>query len=163
MKIIFLDIDGVLNAHEKLASGYCGASRPQVELFNKILRESPDVKIVVSSAWRYMILRGDMTIKGFEFLLCILGVDAHGRVVGHTVADGEVADEPNHFDTELWRSIGLKMRALQIEKYLAENQVDRFVVLDDLPIKVPNLLQTDSGVGITERQVTHALRILNAT
>lgn len=24
MKLIFLDIDGVLNAHEKLPSGYCG-------------------------------------------------------------------------------------------------------------------------------------------
>lgn len=33
MRLIFLDIDGVLNAHEKLASGYCGIQRPQSEHF----------------------------------------------------------------------------------------------------------------------------------
>lgn len=73
MKILFLDIDGVLNNHEKLESGYCGISQPQAHHLNLILDTFPDLKLVISSAWRYMTFRGDMTLRGFEMLLQICG------------------------------------------------------------------------------------------
>ncbi len=158
--ILFLDIDGVLNAHEKLPSGYCGICREQVELLNTMLDELPDLKIVVSSAWRYLILRGDMTIKGFEYLLLVQGVRCGNRVIGHTVADGEVCDEPDHFATELWKVIGLKIRALQIAKYIRDNNVKVFAVLDDLPLEVDNLVQTDWQKGITKSDIKQAVKIL---
>lgn len=50
MKVLFLDIDGVLNSHTKLANGYCGIEPKQVEMLNCLLDDIPDLKLVISSA-----------------------------------------------------------------------------------------------------------------
>lgn len=86
-KILFLDIDGVLNAHRQLPSGYCGIDRAKAEWLNAVLYFVPDAKLVISSAWRYMMLRGDMTLKGFEYLLLVHGVNCRERLHGYTEAD----------------------------------------------------------------------------
>lgn len=161
MKLLFLDIDGVLNGHEKLPSGYCGIRHELASRFNRILDSVPDVQIVVSSAWRYMMLRGDMQVKGFEYLLLVHGVKCHNRVHGHTVADGAVCDEPDHSDVERWKLIGLKMRAAQINLYMQSVSVTTFVVLDDLPLDVPNLVQTCGETGLREPDVDRAIAYLN--
>ncbi len=70
---IFLDIDGVLNSHNKHANGYCGCDRASVALLNGILEET-GAKIIVASAWRYFVLRGEMTIAGLGGLLCTHGL-----------------------------------------------------------------------------------------
>jgi HAD domain in Swiss Army Knife RNA repair proteins len=158
--IVFLDIDGVLNDHAKLPSNYCGIQMKQVIHLNKLLDDLPDLKIVVSSAWRYLILRGEMTLKGFEMLLLINGVKCYGRLVGHTVADGDICDEPDHFDVEAWKEVGLKMRAAQIKRYLELNPNKAFVVLDDLPLQVENQVQTDPSIGLTVDDIEEAMRIL---
>lgn len=90
MKVIFLDIDGVLNDHTQMENHYCGTKYECVQQFNRILDAVPEAKIVISSAWRYMILRGDVTLKGFEMLLLTHGVKCHERVIGHTI------DPPRH-------------------------------------------------------------------
>lgn len=160
--VLFLDLDGVVNNHSKLQSGYCGFQRDQVCYLNWILDSVPDLKIVVTSSWRYMILKGELTLKGFEMLLLIGGVKAHNRVIGHTVADGDVADEPDHQDAEAWRVAGLKMRHLQIKRYTEENRPQRFVVLDDLPLDVPNLVQTDGAIGLTASVAAKVVEMLKA-
>lgn len=159
MSIIFLDIDGVLNDHTKLPSGYCGIQLPQAQRFNRILAAVPEAKIVISSAWRYLILRGDMTIKGFELMLLIHGVLCYGRILGHTAADGEICDEPDHHDRESWERIGLQMRAGQIARAVEELRPSRYVVLDDLPLDVPNLVRTDGGTGLTEADAARAIQL----
>ncbi len=160
--IVFLDIDGVLNKHEKLASGYCGIAQEQVTNLNKLLDDLPNLKIVISSAWRYLILRGDMTLKGFESLLLVHGIKCYGRVAGHTVADGDICDEPDHFGIEAWKEVGLKMRATQIKRYLEMNEIISFVVLDDLPLQIHNQIQTDPLVGLTVDDIEEAKRLLLA-
>lgn len=162
MKLIFLDIDGVLNGHEKLpGSVYCGICLRRAGLFNRILESVPDAKIVVSSSWRYMIFRGDMTLRGFEMLLMLCGVNCEGRVIAHTCPDGEIQDEPAHDDAEAWRRAGLAMRRGQIFKTLEELKPALFVVLDDLPLSgVPNLIQTDATAGLTEIEVERAIKML---
>lgn len=160
MTLIFLDIDGVLNGHEKLASGYCGIRPDCAARLNRLLETVPDAMLVISSAWRYMILRGDMTLKGFEYLLLVHGVQAHGRVLGHTEADDELCNEPNHFDADAWKAIGLRMRAEQIRKYIAHAGATRFVVLDDLPLEVESLVQTDGAIGLTDEDVECAILVL---
>lgn len=60
MKLLFLDIDGVLNDHTRTPSGYCGIQADKVSHLNFILKEAPEVQIVISSAWRYIMLRGDI-------------------------------------------------------------------------------------------------------
>lgn len=56
MKIIFLDIDGVLNTERNNNKNY-GRPRPfdpeAISALNKIIKET-DAKIVISSSWRYM-------------------------------------------------------------------------------------------------------------
>lgn len=160
MKVLFLDIDGVLNPHERMATGYCGICRERAGHLNRILATVPDAHIVISSAWRYMILNGSMTLRGFEFLLLIHGVCCHGRLHGHTCADGDICEEPPHDDMEAWREIGLAMRAGQISRYVAEHGVVRFAVLDDLPIDVPNLVLTQSGIGLTAAEADKVIELL---
>lgn len=160
MRLLFLDIDGVLNDHSALPSGYCGIQYALAERLNCILSAVPDAQIVVSSAWRYMILEGAMTLKGFGYVLSMHGVKSHGRMHGYTEADFSPDEQPSHFDRETWKEIGIKLRAEQIAKYVMEHQPIRFAVLDDLPLNVPNLVQTDGTKGITDRDVEIVIETL---
>lgn len=52
--IIFLDIDGVLNNHYTFISNHrCQLDTASVKLFVKVLTQIPNVKVVISSSWRY--------------------------------------------------------------------------------------------------------------
>lgn len=86
---IFLDIDGVLNGHDKHPNGYCGIDRESVALLNKIITAT-SAKVVVSSAWRYFVLRGEMTLAGFGGLLCTHGLQwgCVVDVLGPDISDG---------------------------------------------------------------------------
>lgn len=156
--VLFLDIDGVLNTHTKLATGYCGIDRERASVLNFVLFEVPDLKIVISSAWRYMILRGDMTLKGFEYLLLVHGVACTDRLHGHTEADPVI--EPCHFDAEAWRVGGLLWRADQILKYVQTHRIERYAVVDDLDLRVPNFVRTDDAVGIRPEDAERIIRLL---
>ena len=72
MKIIFLDIDGVLNQTGNAAS--LPFDPNCVMYLNHVIKET-GAHIVISSAWRYQILEGHMTLKGFEFLMKTHGLD----------------------------------------------------------------------------------------
>lgn len=112
--IIFLDIDGVLNGHTRFPNGYCGTRWECVEQFNRILAET-GADVVVSSAWRYLVLSGSMTLKGLENLLLSHGVDCLGKVVGVTSSDEDIPD-----------------RGLQVRHWMNEHgDGRRCVVLDD--------------------------------
>lgn len=163
MRLLFLDIDGVLNGHQTLASGYCGIQYHKAVLLNRILDAVPDAQLVISSAWRYMVLRGDMTLKGFDYLLSVHGVKSFGRLHGVTEQDDLLENEPGHFDVEAWREIGLKMRAAQIRKYVEQHAPSRFCVIDDLPLDLPGewFVQTSGVFGLTEANVEEVIRILS--
>jgi hypothetical protein len=98
--------------------------------------------VVVSSAWRYMILNGAMTVKGFEYLLAIHGFI--GKVVGHTCSDEDVDD-----------------RAEQIRRYVAEHGIRRWVAIDDgqpdLSALGDRWIKTESKVGLTATEVALAM------
>lgn len=160
MSILFLDIDGVLNDHRKLASGYCGIQPAQVSHLNTILDAVPDCRLVISSAWRYQVTEGWMTLRGFEVLLLVHGIKCHGRVIGTTERD-PVPEEPDHMDTATWNRLGLMWRARQIEAYLDEGSDGNFAVLDDLPLDVPCLVQTDGSVGLTADDAAKVIALLS--
>jgi hypothetical protein len=73
---IFLDIDGVLNAHKQHANGYNGLDLTSVAILNGVL-DRTGASIVVSSAWRYLVHRGDMTVRGLGYLLGTHGLNNH--------------------------------------------------------------------------------------
>lgn len=162
MKLIFLDIDGVLNGHEKLATGYCGIRQENAQHLNRVLDTVTDAKLVISSAWRYLTFQGHMTLKGFEYLLLVNGVKALNRIAGRTEPDGAIENEPDHHDADAWNKAGLRWRRSQIERYLKLDALpdSRYVVLDDLPLGMTNFVQTDGATGLTEADADEAIRIL---
>ena len=88
MKVIFLDIDGVLNGHEYDPNAEsCLIKQECITNLSKILTNS-NVSVVVSSAWRYMISRKAMSISGFEYMLRTHGLAGiKGRIIGITRED----------------------------------------------------------------------------
>jgi hypothetical protein len=159
--VIFLDMDGVLNDHTPMDNRYCGVKKECVANFNQILDAVPDAKIVISSAWRYMILRGDVTVKGFEMLLLTHGVKCFQRVIGHTIADGPIEDEPHHHDEPAkWRENTMRERGHQIMSWAIEHGVQKFVALDDLHIGIPNHYWVDSESGLTQSDVNAVVALI---
>ncbi len=78
MKILFLDIDGCLNDHSRHPNGYCYLQLDKLDLLDKIVTAT-HCRIVLVSAWRYMITQGSMNLKGFGNLMYTHG--ATKRVV----------------------------------------------------------------------------------
>lgn len=154
MNLLFLDIDGVLNDHTRTQSGYCGIQADKALILNRILHFNPGLQIVISSAWRYLIINGQMTLKGFEYLLLSHGVKCYGLLHGHTVADEKIPHcnegNPSDWDVEEWNRAGLWWRSAQILAYVEEHKPDKWVVLDDLELDVPHLVRTDGKKGIEE-------------
>ncbi len=70
---IFLDIDGVLNSRNAHANGYCPVCPACVKPLNGII-ERTGAKVIVISAWRYFVLRNEMTLDGFRGLMCTHGL-----------------------------------------------------------------------------------------
>jgi hypothetical protein len=135
--LIFLDIDGVLNRHRPWPNGYIGIEPACAYRFNRLLKLT-GAKIVVSSAWRYLIHSGSMTTKGFENLLLSHGINCHDRVIGLT--------EP---DAESWKD----ERGIQIYRWLEGKPRCPYVVIDDLDLGI-----TAAGHPFVETLGNHGLR-----
>jgi hypothetical protein len=153
MKIVFLDIDGVLNdSRFNAAAESSSLLRPAVERLNQILRAS-GAKLVLSSSWRYLILERAMTVEGFEYLLRTHGLDK-GCLIGHTGPDA--ADEGDH----------VSGRAAQIRAWLAasNHNVTAWVALDDGVLDLGDdrwrQVKTDGTVGLTDDDARAAIAIL---
>lgn len=163
MPLLYLDIDGVLNDHQPLPNGYCGLVPVCVQNLCKILVELPDVNIVLSSAWRYIMHKRDITPRGFEYLMMIFGAPydvIHERIVTctdtdeHTCLDVGLMEADAELDYEWLKENGMDLRVLQIERsseWLFCGRSDGvYAILDDLPLDSPHLIQTDGAIGLTE-------------
>ena len=156
MSILFLDIDGVLAPHGNAWPSGCGRIMwAKVQLLNVILHDCPEAQIVLTSSWRHQFHGGD----GIETLLLSHGVDCKGRVWGLTDLD-PMHEVPDTWTADNWLELGTKWRPRQIIDFIVENCIDNHVVLDDLPLEVPHLVQTDPEKGLTIADVKRALRIL---
>jgi hypothetical protein len=148
VRILFLDIDGVLNRagqHSDLAQS--SSLDPQaVARLNGVLART-GARLVVSSSWRYLILGGAMTVPGFEYLLRTHGVAAD-CLVGHTCADEDTPE-----------------RGAQIRRWLAEHgPVAAWAAVDDGPLELGDegwrQVQTDRRLGLTDEDAAALIRIL---
>jgi hypothetical protein len=144
MKVLFLDIDGVLNGHKPKDNGWYGIDYDKVCLLNKFLRACSDVQIVLSSAWRYMILKEAMTIKGFEHLLVSHGVACVDRLIDHTGQDTKMGYD----------------RHIQIREWVENHLPDKWVALDDLDLSLPeeHFVHVTDGKGITMEHVLSLIK-----
>lgn len=139
---IFLDIDGVLNGHKRHPNGYAGLDAEPVRLLNEVL-EKTKAKVIVSSAWRYFVLRGEMTIQGLTGLLC-----THGLKWG-CVVDVLPADIP---DGKGGADRGAAIEQWFVQRYCVSHSC-KYVVLDDLDLGYSErnmpFVQTDPSIGLT--------------
>jgi hypothetical protein len=147
MRVIFLDIHGVLNDHDDLT-----IHKNKIALVNTILMET-GAKIVLTSSWRYMVHKGDMTIDGLNYLFLTHGLK------NMPLIDVTEADSPRS-------NLSRGQMILRWLQNCREN-IESFVVLDDLDDSPQGLspvgqylVKTNSNVGLTKKQVEKAIDIL---
>lgn len=157
MKVIFLDIDGVLNSW---STGY-KITTEKLQLLNNLI-EQTGAKIVISSSWRI----GSKDVKDFldkNFSKCTFRLDNF-----KDVANQEYITNIFYNDN----IIGLTdtfgpSRGDEIKRWLDNHSddVESYVILDDdtdmLDEQLEHLVQTDTYYGITDREVHLASLILN--
>ena len=176
MRVIFLDIDGVLNSERyarKLAAKHRQLGHPEdsraCDCFKTYQQVDPDAiarlnrlvaatgaKIVVSSTWR----------KLFDPPELRRILEEHGLVAEII---GETPD--GHHDEELRASLRdndlspeRMQRGFEIDYWLRQHpEVDRFVILDDgsdMAMHKNRLVQTDSDDGLCDEHVHLATYVL---
>lgn len=160
MKVLFLDIDGVLNDHSPHENGYCGLQSDKLRWLDVIVSET-GCKLVLASAWRYLILGGAMTATGFEYLLLIHGVGkaTAASLVGYLPED--VDPDDFHDRGKLARgwldSVG---RALGVTRAVAlddgVNGMDFGYSANGIPAVCPK-----SWLGLTEADARETIRLLS--
>lgn len=146
MKIIFLDIDGILNHHDTKIP--YGIERQCVQNLNNLIQNTK-ANIVLISSWRYFIIDGIMTLKGFELLLRSHGINCLNRIIGLTPPDDIIPERNDQI--KLWLSA-------------TKEHIDSFVILDDcedFPDYIDNYIKIDGYFGLTNKHVENATKILN--
>jgi hypothetical protein len=166
---IFLDVDGVLNKHKRQANGYCGINKANVKNLNYILKEIPHAKIILSSAWRYMVLSGDISLRGFEYLLLIHGINydsINNRIIGTTESDETtcielvILEEGSSLDFEWLKENGATLRMIQIERKIQELNVQNYIILDDISLENKRQIVTNPNVGLSPNYAILAVMML---
>jgi len=159
--VIFLDIDGVLNRHEWDAAVMCGQiHRDKVQLLNDVLRAT-GAKIVLSSAWRYILYRGEMDLMGLEWLFRSHGMLAD-RLIGVTRKDTMV--RPTTFSPETWPQHN--ERGQQIADWRTESgHAGPYVVVDDLDLGISDaghpFVLVEGDVGLTAADAAEMIQLLS--
>lgn len=143
-KIIFLDIDGVLNSESFAKKKTRKNFDPEcVKRLNQIIQET-NADIVISSSWKLSPSSVYMAFKDE-------GVE--GNIIGMT---------PN-FIFDDWRED--KTRGAEIEQWLMENPCDNYIILDDDELfkkeQKKHWIQTDYQIGLTDGDVEKAITLLN--
>lgn len=134
MKIIFLDVDGELTYSNYLNKETENIDMNKVMLLKKIC-DNTDAKVVISSSWRGT---KDWTPDFYYVLINILksvGIEVIGDLpyITPEFIDSEIGASQS-FTLEVLPEMKLKHgtgRAAEVEKWLNENDVESFVILDD--------------------------------
>lgn len=160
-KIIFLDIDGVLNVYGRSRDAFGHLFHtPFVRNLGWIIRET-GAKIVISSTWRKsgLSVMKDMWLKR----------NLPGEVVGITPTSRDVIQRGtcrNHDEV---------MRGHEIQQYIDDNKIECYVIIDDDNDMLQNhkdkFFQAsgntdhpdsmDIGYGLTRKCAERAIEILN--
>lgn len=139
MKVIMLDIDGVLNweGTEDRIDGFVGLDSTRIANFNRLIEAHPDAKIVISSTWRHcsIFMTAYQDFEGLKKLLASRGLK--GEIIGYT---------PMRALERYGRN-----RGGEIKSWLDQNpDWTKFVVLDDdasgmhpLPVPTKQSWHTD--------------------
>lgn len=174
MKVLFLDIDGVLNSAEpdQKSKGYefsypldtygfapfkdnlgiCGIRKDLVERLNRVKREVPEVEFVLSSTWRR-----------------VYGLDITEKTLLNAGFIGDLIDStPTVYDLPVEQISG-KVRGLEIQRWLDKEKnlygtdITHIVILDDsddMGHLLPNLVRTSMADGLQDAHVDEIVKRL---
>lgn len=155
MKIVFLDIDGVLNCEGSRSRcvGYRGIDDKKVENLAKIVKAT-GAEIVLISTWKDGWCKTDKVYQG----MMANYLDKKLKKQGLTALD-----KTRDYIGERYLS-----RGEGILEYLTRHQVENYVVLDDFQFDydscglTENYVKTDNyNGGLTEELAEKAIGILN--
>lgn len=157
MKVIFLDIDGVLNSHytfpqHRTPNGYTGIEEKYVKLLKEIV-DWTGADIVLTSDWK----------EGWD------PVRDNCLLEGQYLTDKLATQQLQIFDKTRDHSYGKGLigRGKGIKDYLSKHNVKSYVILDDNYFRdfdeelVSHFIQTNDFYGLTENDVAKAIKILN--
>jgi len=133
VKIIYLDLDGVLKVNGKF-------SKAAINNLQKILKAVPEAKIVVSSAWR------SMGLKFVRDLLVDEGID--GDKIMRCTDMQHRTNRGHHIERDIDKH--------DIKKFvILDDKADMDQVLG-------HLIQTNTSVGLTSKDAQEAIKMLNS-
>ena len=162
MKIIFLDVDGVLNSDftEETVNGWTFVDDKSIMLIKHIM-DTTGAFVVLDSTWRQgyygttQKAPGDMSDWGeLEYEALKERCEKYGVwFYGHTP----------------WPETG--NRGAEIKRWIDENtggdkeELESFVIIDDVDIRISNVfpanfVKTRGHLGITNHEVNRAIQIL---
>ena len=147
MKLIFLDIDGVLCPLSWNWSGEAYQWKPECcQHLTEIINQT-GARLAISSSWRDMFHDGHFSHQGFEILLRTHGIPA-GSLAGF-LRPSLYEDEP---------------RSLIISEWLKTHPSDSYVILDDSPlggVLAQRLVLCTPDTGLSRANLLEAVKILN--
>lgn len=161
MKVIFLDVDGVLNSEkfavfvatnelgqDFLKEGGSNFVDPYATYLIADLCEAHDLKIVISSSWRMYDL--PTTVQTFERYRDLKPLIPY--MVGVT---------PRNSDDRIWED-----RGEEIQHYLDEHpDIENYCIIDDdndmLESQLDHFVRVDSEFGLEEVHIEKVKTILN--
>jgi hypothetical protein len=174
MKIIFLDIDGVMNMFGSSSRTFMKPyghhiERHLVDRLNYICEKVNNVKIVISSSWRSDMddLQKQLEQEGFKYW---------DKVIGKTPKPKAITENK----TPPYK-LKLEFRGEQIQEWIKqftkiENEccsvIDKYVVIDDETIDICGeycnvipetfVCKTDSNEGMLHKDAIKIIELLNA-
>lgn len=158
IKVIFLDIDGVLNGDDSppLFSEGWPLSHLETHLIEKInkiadtldLTDESKTKIVISSSWRVRFSYTELVEMLKEKGLRVEVIDVTPRIIPRKM------------------SVYIR-RGQEIKEWLHTTReiIEKFVIIDDdsdMEDLKPRLIRTDYRIGITDRDVDRAIQMLKS-
>lgn len=167
MKILFLDIDGVLNSLDNMNSQAlsCKSLSDTLKIKDEYGRlfddrcvnwlryivDRTECKIVVSSSWRLMGLSNLQTMWEMR--------DLPGEIVGSTPNDASeyIINKYASGDTEI-------ARGYEIQEYIDANNIKTYCIVDDDDDMLPHqkFVKTNSMYGIDGNVANKIVNILNS-
>ena len=138
MKLLFLDIDGVLTSNETISRKELlyTFSASCVWALNRILRDNK-VKIILTSSWR-----------------TVFDAEKQNQIFRENGIIQLPGGQTNDF--------GYENRSLEIQDYLSKRKVENYVILDDMKINGfdEHFVLVNPSTGLTENDVEKVNRIL---
>lgn len=170
MKVIFLDVDGVLIHDNYKNKETCHVDEEKIKIIKKIAEET-DSKIVITSTWREPYIDGTNINKPeYNLLTKML------KKENMEIYDKTPVHKLKFLNTEEYELFKYKIksrfhpittRAGEIYTWLEKNKPESFLIIDDEESEweyfglEKNLIETSNDNGITETDIEKAINILN--